>query len=145
MDNASGLEVQNVAVEDVSVLARGLEDFRTKPSVSSLQLPFHCTESLKRTSCLPKQLSTLNELLLYYIGAELTKIGPGKIAVRYYTTINFSNCIRREHHMVEASLGDRCLTSHDRRSYGTAEHLLGSTQHATKNKGLGLQLASPWQ
>ncbi|XP_049522016.1 uncharacterized protein LOC119450619 isoform X3 [Dermacentor silvarum] len=113
MDDVFLVELQNAGVEDVSAVARALVDFGTEPRGSSLQLPLHCTDSPTRTCRLLKQLPKLNDLL-YYIGAEVSETRPGGIAVRCYTSISFSNYIRRDQRMVEAIICFQCIVARHR-------------------------------
>ncbi|XP_070392256.1 uncharacterized protein [Dermacentor albipictus] len=113
LDDDFYMELLNSEVEDVSALARRLVDFGTEASVSSQLLPVHCTDSQTRTCHLLKQLSALNELL-YYIGADLTEVGPGKIAVRCYTSFNNDEQIKRDPHMVTAIIFLHCIVTRHR-------------------------------
>nr|XP_054930657.1 uncharacterized protein LOC126538307 isoform X1 [Dermacentor andersoni] len=113
LDDGFYMELLNSEVEDVSALARSLVDFGTEDSVSSLPLPVHCTDSQTRTCRLLNQLPTLNELL-YYIGAELTEVAPGRIAVRCYTSFNNNEQIKRDHHMVTAIILLHCIVTRHR-------------------------------
>ncbi|XP_070392249.1 uncharacterized protein [Dermacentor albipictus] len=113
LDDDFFMELMNSEVEDVSALARRLVAFGTEASVSSQLLPVHCTDSQTRTCHLLKQLSALNELL-YYIGADLTEVGPGKIAVRCYTSFNNDEQIKRDPHMVTAIIFLHCIVTRHR-------------------------------
>ncbi|XP_065281211.1 uncharacterized protein [Dermacentor albipictus] len=113
LDDDFPTELLNSEVEDVSALARRLVDFRTEASASSLPLPVHCTDSVTRTCRLLKQLPILNNVL-YYIGAELTEVAPGKLAVRCYTSFNNNEQIKRDHRMVTAIIVLHCIVTRHR-------------------------------
>ncbi|XP_075546752.1 uncharacterized protein LOC142579954 [Dermacentor variabilis] len=113
LDDDFSMELLNSEVEDVSAQARRLAAFGTEASVSSLPLPVHCTDSQASACLLLKQLPGLNELL-YYIGAELTEVAPGKIAVRCYTSFNNYEQIKRDHHMVTAIIFLHCIVTRHR-------------------------------
>nr|XP_054926710.1 uncharacterized protein LOC126531951 [Dermacentor andersoni] len=110
LDDDFTMELLNSEVEDVSALARRLVDFGTEDSVSSQPMPVPCTDSQTRICRLLTQLPALNQLL-YYIGAELTEVAPGKIAVRCYTSFNNNDQIKRDQHMVTAIIFLHCIVT----------------------------------
>ncbi|KAL1471586.1 hypothetical protein MTO96_023571 [Rhipicephalus appendiculatus] len=78
-----------------------------------LPLPQLCSASETRSCRLLKLLPTLNELL-YYLGAEVTEVTPGRIAVRCYRSIQLDLTIGSGFRMVEAVMLLYCIISKHR-------------------------------
>ncbi|XP_049268951.1 uncharacterized protein LOC119383907 [Rhipicephalus sanguineus] len=113
-------------LEDVSRMNFKIED--TRPSIvaqkvvesgsiehsgSRLRLPLHCSESGTRACQLLRLLPTLNELL-YVIGAEVTEVAPGRIAVRCRIIISLQYCQRRGPLLLEAVMFLFCIVAKHR-------------------------------
>ncbi|KAL3203153.1 hypothetical protein MRX96_042105 [Rhipicephalus microplus] len=114
MQKAFHLDSQYHGRHDVFLLAKYVvESGEIEHNGSHVPLPEFCSASETRVCHLVKLLPTLNELL-YYLGAEVTEVAPGRIAVRCYRSIYLELTIESGFRMVEAVMVLYCIVAKHR-------------------------------
>nr|XP_037276743.1 uncharacterized protein LOC119169832 [Rhipicephalus microplus] len=114
LQKAFHLDSQYHRRHDVFLLAKYVvESGEIEHNGSHVPLPEFCSASETRVCHLVKLLPTLNELL-YYLGAEVTEVAPGRIAARCYRSIYLELTIESGFRMVEAVMVLYCIVAKHR-------------------------------
>ncbi|XP_075742718.1 uncharacterized protein LOC119169832 [Rhipicephalus microplus] len=114
LQKAFHLDSQYHGRHDVFLLAKYVvESGEIEHNGSHVPLPEFCSASETRVCHLVKLLPTLNELL-YYLGAEVTEVAPGRIAVRCYRSIYLELTIGSGFRMVKAVMILYCIVANHR-------------------------------